>query len=180
MMLLITAAAEAGGGFDPLSPSGLGGFLWTFIVFAVALPFIWIVVMGPVTRALLARDEKAAEAIVSAQRASEDAQKARAEVEVALGQARAEAAQLLSEARARAESREREIVEGAKKEAEALVERARVEIQGEQEKALAAIRDEVVELSLGAASRVLGRAVKSEDDRRLARQLVGAEEGAKG
>lgn len=179
MMLLLPAAAE-GGGFDPLSPSGLGGFMWTAIIFLVALPFIWIVVMGPVTRALLARDEKAAEAIVTAQRASEDAEKARAEVEVALGEARAEAAQLLAEARGRAESREREIVEGAKKEAEALVERARAEIQGEQEKALAAIRDEVVELSLDAASRVLGRAVKGEDDRRLARQLVGAEEGTRG
>jgi F-type H+-transporting ATPase subunit b len=179
MMLLITAAAEGGPSFNPLDVSAGGGFLWTLIVFVVALPFMWIVVMGPVARALLARDEKAAEAIVAAQRASESAEKARAEVEVALGEARAEAAQLLAEARGRAESREREIVEGAKKEAEALIERARTEIQSEQEKALAAIRDEVVELSLGAASRVLGRAVQSEDDRRLARQLVGAEEGSK-
>lgn len=176
-MMTLIAAAE---GFNPLDLNAGGGFLWTLIIFVAALPFMWIVVMGPIARALVARDEKASEAIVAAQRASEDAEKARAEVEVALGEARAEAAKLLGDARGRAEVREREIVDGARKEAEALLERARSEITSEQDKAIAAIRGEVVNLSLSAASTVLSRKVDAADDRRLVEEMVGAVQSGEG
>ena len=43
----------------------------------------------------------------------------------------------------------------------------------DHDEALAAIRAEVVELSLGAATKVLGRNVNSDDDRRLVQELVG-------
>lgn len=178
-MMTLIATAE-GGSFNPLDLAAGGGFLWTLIIFVVALPFMWTVVMGPIARALVSRDEKASEAIVAAQKASADAEKARAEVEVALGEARAEAASLLADARGRAEARERELVDGARKEAEALLERARTEIASEQDKAIAAIRAEVVDLSLSAASRVLSRKVDAADDRRLVEELVGAVQSGRG
>jgi F-type H+-transporting ATPase subunit b len=65
--LLTVALAE---GFDPLDLSGGGNLLWTLVIFLVALPFMWKVVMGPVTRALEERDQTAARAIESAERAS--------------------------------------------------------------------------------------------------------------
>jgi F0F1-type ATP synthase membrane subunit b/b' len=59
-----------------------------------------------------------------------------------------------------------------------MIEAARNAIQTEQEKALSTIRAEVVEISLHAASKVLGRTVAGEDDRRLVRELVsGTREG---
>jgi F-type H+-transporting ATPase subunit b len=170
-LALVAPAAE--GGFNPLDVAGGGGFLWTLIIFLVAAPFIWTVVMGPVTRALEERDGKAARAIVEAQKASLDAERARAEVEVALGEARAEAAKLLSEARERAKLREVELIEAAKAEASGLIEGARRAIQAEQEKAIAAIREEVVDLAIAGAGRVLGRNVGGEDDRRMVADLVG-------
>ena len=106
--------------------------------------------------------------------ASEQAEKARAEVEVRLGEAQADAAKLLAEARERAEVRERDIVNNAKQEADAMIEAARATITAEKEKALTAIRDEVVDLSLSAASKVVSRSVGSEDDRRLVEELVTA------
>ena len=171
--------AVAEGGFNPLDLNASGGTLWTIVIFLVALPFMWTQVFKKITAALTERDAQAADAIVAAQKASEEAEKSRAAVEVALGEAQAEAGKLLAQARERAEVRERDIVENAKKEAEAMIESARATIQAEQEKALSAIRGEVVELSLSAASQVLGRAVNSEDDRRLANELVsGARGGA--
>ena len=65
LALIPMAAAE--GGFNPLDLAGNGGFFWTLIIFLVALAPIWIVVMKPVTRALLERDAKASEAIEKAQ-----------------------------------------------------------------------------------------------------------------
>ena len=167
-----TVLALAEGGFNPLDVSGAGNFLWTLVIFLVALPFMWKGVFGKVVAALSERDSQAAEAVAAAERASQEAEKSRAAVEVALGESQAEAAQLLASARERAEAREREIVESAKRESEAMIEAARRTIRGEQEKALAAIRGEVVDLSLHAASQVLGRKVDGEDDRRLVTELV--------
>ncbi len=166
--------AEGGGGFNPLDPSGLGNLLWTVVIFVIALPFMWKLVFSKITSALEERDSKASEAIRSAEMASERAEAARAEVEVKLGEAQTEAARLLTEARERAEVRERDIVANAKKEADAMIEAARATIEAEKEKALTAIRGEVVDLSLKAASKVLGRQVGGEDDRRLVEELVGA------
>ena len=171
-------ALAAEGGFNPLDVNGAGGLLWTLIIFFAALPFMWKVVWKPVTLALLARDAQASEAIESAQKASQEAEKSRAAVEVALGEAQAEAAKILAAARERAESRERDILETAKREAEAKMQEAEARIQAEHEKALSAIRGEVVELSLNAASQVLGRRVDSDDDRRLVQELVSQEGGA--
>lgn len=167
-------AAAEGGGFDPLDVEGAGNFLWTWVIFLLALPAIWMLVMGPITRALEDRDERVQTSITAAERASRDAERARAEVEVRLGEAQTAAAKLLSEARERGEEREREMIETARREAEALLTRARTEIGTAREQALAAIRDEVVDLSLSAAGQVLKRRVDSEDDRRMVQDYVAA------
>lgn len=167
-------SASEGGSFNPLDPAGLASFLWTLLIFAISVPFIWKVVMGPIARALLTRDEQVSQAIATAERASAEAEAARAEVEVKLGEARSEAAKLLGAARERGEIREREIVEAAKQEAANVLESAREAIRAEQDKALSAIRREVVDLSLHAAEQVLGRKVDDEDTRRLVDGLVSA------
>lgn len=172
--LFVLSLLSGGSDYNPMDAGGFGGTLWTWIIFVLSLPVIWKIVMGPVTSALTARDEQAQEAIRRAEDASQRAEKAQAEAEVKAGEAQATAAKLLSEARERAEKREHEIVEAAKKEAEALRERAKVEIDAAKEQALAAIRTEVVELSLAAAGQVIQRRVDAEDDRRLVAELVSA------
>jgi F-type H+-transporting ATPase subunit b len=172
MLNFLVLALSEGGGYNPMDAGGAGGTLWTWVIFVISLPFIWKVVMGPVTTALAARDEQALSAIESAEKASQEAEKARAEVEVKLGEAQADAAKMLSEARERAEAREHEIIDLAKKEADNLRERAKADIDTAKDQALTAIRAEVVELSLSAAGQVLKRRVDSEDDRRLVTELV--------
>jgi len=169
-----TALLAEGGGFNPLDLHGIGGVLWTWVIFLVALPFMWKIVLGPVSKALEERDDQAVRAIQAAEKASADAEAARAEIEVKLGEARTESAQMLQEARERAEARARDLEAKAAAERTARLDSALSEIRSEREKALAAIREEVVELSMSAAGQVLGRNVGSEDDRRLVAELVGA------
>ncbi|MCE9594754.1 MAG: F0F1 ATP synthase subunit B [Planctomycetes bacterium] len=173
MNLSTIAALSEGGGFNPLDLSTGGGLFWTIVIFVVALVPIWKMVMGPITQALEARDDRAQAAIVAAEKASSEAQRAQAEVAKKLEEARAEALKLVADARARAENRERELIGAAETKAKELEESARRAIQTEREKAIAAIREEVVDLSLQAAGRVLGRNVGSDDDRRLVREMVG-------
>ena len=177
--MLSTLFLAAGDGFNPLDVNGGGNLLWTIIIFALALPFMWKLVMGPVTAALEERDDLAARAITAAEKAQSAAEKAQADVEVALGNAKTEAATMMAEARKRAEAREHEIVESAKAEAASMVESARKAIRTEQDKAISTIRNEVVDLSINAASRVLERNVGSEDDRRFVSDLVAGQESSR-
>ena len=170
--LTLTAVAVAGGGFNPLDIDDIGITFWTWIIFLLALVPIWKIVMGPVTRALEGRDERASAAIVQAEQASREAQAARAAVEARLAEAQREAHATIEAARVRAESREREILAQAEQKSAALLERARLEIQAEQDKAVATIRKQVVDLSLAAAGQVLRRKVDASDDRRLVEELV--------
>ncbi|MFT5283944.1 MAG: F-type H+-transporting ATPase subunit b [Planctomycetota bacterium] len=174
MLSTIALLSSEGGGFNPIAFDGLSGLLWTVIIFVGALAPIWIMVMGPISRALLARDEEASRAISIAEKASSEAEAARAEVEVKLGEARSEAAKLMSAARERAEDREREIVAAAKTEATNMLDTAREAIRAEQDKAVAAIRQEVVDLTFTAAEQVLGRSVDDTDNRRMVGELVGS------
>lgn len=173
MCAFILTVSSGDGGFNPLDVGGAGNLLWTLIIFGLALFPMWKMVFSRILVMATSRDEKAAEAVTLAARANEEAEKARAEVEVRLGEAQAEASKLLAGARERADARERDIIENAKKEADAMIESARVSIQAEQDKAIASIRAEVVELSLSAAARVIGRQVGSADDRRVVAEIVG-------
>ncbi len=179
-MLALILSSEGGGGLNPFSPDAIGGVLWTVVIFLVALPLMWKIVLGPITKALDERDGKLQGAIEQAQRASGEAEKARAAVEAKLSQAQREAAALMAQARERAEVRGRELEEAAHSQAKGMIESARREIQAEQERAIAAIRDEVVELALSGARAVLERNVGSEDDRRLVSGLVGGAKPGKG
>lgn len=176
---LLLLSADGSGGFDPMDFKGFGNAFWTLLIFALSIPLIWKMVMGPIVGALQERDEQTARAIEEAKRASEEAEKARAAAEVARGEAQAEVATLMAEARERAEAREHEIVEAAKTEASSLIEAARSAIRAEEDKALSAIRAEVVELSLGAARKVIGRNVGSDDDRQVVEALVSGGDAAK-
>jgi F-type H+-transporting ATPase subunit b len=179
MLVLIAAAAEEShGGFNPFDPVGVGGMLWTWVIFLGALFPVWKFVMGPVTRALTERDDRARDAIAAAGRAAEEAESARAEVEVRLGEAKAEAAKLMNEARERASVREKEMVDEAQQKSRDLIESARRAIQAEQDKAVAAIREEVVDLSLAAAKAVIERNVDSDDDRKLVGRMVDRVKGS--
>jgi F-type H+-transporting ATPase subunit b len=168
------APAAEGGGFNPLDLSQGGGLFWTVVIFAVALLPIWKIVMGPIVKALEARDERANAAVAAAAQASKDAEAARAQVEAKLAQAQTEAARMVDAARGRAEAVEKQLKDDAAKQATALLERARTEIRSEQDKALAAIRREVVDVSLSAAEKVIRRKVDSSDDKRLVEELVSA------
>lgn len=166
--------SEEGPGFNPLDLRHGGGLFWTLVIFVVALPFIWKMVMGPITKALEARDEKASSAIAAAEKASRDAADANAAVQARLKEAQIEAGKLVDAARARAEVVERQLKDDAAKAASAMVERAKLEIRNEEAKALSAIRREVVDVTMNAAGQVLKRKVDGADDRRLVEELVTA------
>jgi F-type H+-transporting ATPase subunit b len=140
---------------------------------------MWKVVFSQVAKAMLDRDTRASAAIQSAEarerRGGESTRGRRDGARRGSGQG-GEAARGFARAGRGARARD---PRRAKVQGDALIENARAAIRTEQEKAIASIRGAVVDLSLHAASRVIGRNVGSEDDRRMVHELVSAAEAGK-
>lgn len=162
-------------GFNPMRLTDGANTLWTVLIFLAALGAMWKMVWKPMAEHLEQRDHKAHEAAHAAEKAKEDAQRAEAEVKRTLDAANKESARIISEARSVGEAQGREAVAAAQVQSQQLVERAKADIEREKTKALSEIRETVVEISLDAATRVVGRAVGDEDQRRYVREFVASE-----
>ncbi len=159
------------GGFNPLTEQW-GVLFWTWLIFLVSLPFMWKVVFGPIAKALKDRDQRAEDAIARAEEAKAAAERARSETEARLEEAREEARRQIQAARERAEAQHQELLAKAKEEAARERDRAADEIRAEKQRALAEIRDEVVDLTLTASAKLLGREIRDEDQKSFVQGFV--------
>jgi F-type H+-transporting ATPase subunit b len=170
--LLAPLAAADEEGFNPIRLTDASNVLWTLIIFGASLPLMWKLVWGPMAAALHERDQHAEEAVRKAQEAKQEAEKARSDVEKRLADATKESARMIQEARAIGEAQAREVVAAAQAQSQQIADRARAEIEREKSKALSEIRETVVDLSIDAATRVVGRSVADDDQRRYVRDFV--------
>ncbi len=164
--------AETEGGFNPIRFSDLSNALWTVVIFLVALPLMWKIVWGPMAHALEDRDRQAEQAVAAAEAAKAAAEKAQSETEKRLLETQKESARIIAEARAVGEAQGREALAAAQLQSQQTLDRAKSEIEREKVKALAEIRESVVDLTLDAASKVVGRSLGDDDQRRFVREFV--------
>jgi F-type H+-transporting ATPase subunit b len=167
-MLALLRAAETPAG-APASPFEVNGglILWTLLVFGVLLyllrTFAWPHIVGAVE----AREKRLEEQIANTERLQAEAQKLVEQNQKVLAEARGQAQALLNEARAQAEKERAAAVEKTKAEQDDLLERARRDIASERDRAIADLRQEAVDLSLAAASKLVGERLDGEADRRI-------------
>ena len=178
----LTPCIAAGGGFNPIDFSHFSVTFWTIVIFLLALYPMIRFVFGPIARALDAQDEKARHAVTEAEAARDEAARTKEEIEERLARLREQEEELVAQARAKAEEAGREIQEKAKREGERQLERARRAIAQEEARARAELRREVVDLTIQAAGKVVGRTLTDRDQRSFVEELVqgaapGEEEG---
>src|SRR5699024_9757952 len=127
----------------------------TFVILLVLLKkFAWKPILGAVT----AREDSINNALEAAEKAKIEMANLKADNEKLLQEARAERDQMLSEAKQLREKMLTEAKEDAKLEADKLIASAQEAIRNEKAAAMTEIRDQVAELSLDIAEKV----VKSE------------------
>lgn len=128
----------------------------TFIVFVWACwKWIWPLLID----AMRERQEAIAEGLASAERAARDLELAQERATDQLRGAKEEAAGLIDQARARATQMIEEAKNEARAEGERLREAARAEIDQEVNRAKEALRQQVAELAISGAEKVLGESV---------------------
>ena len=153
----------------PTSPFevNFGLFFWTWIVFLVLLfllkKFAWPQIIGSVE----AREKRLADQIAETARLQEEAKRLVEQNQKALADARGQATALLAEAKSQAEKERAAAVERTKAEQDELLARARREIASERDRAIGELRNEAVDLSLAAASKLVGERLDSDADRKI-------------
>lgn len=159
-------AQEGGEASGPLVVNG-GLMIWTLVVFGllflVLKRFAWPALLGAVE----AREKRLEEQLAEAERNRAESARLLEEHKKLLLDTRAQASGLLADARAAAEKERALAMQKTKQEQEDLLERARREIGAERERALVELRREAVDISLAAASKLIGERLGSDSDRKL-------------
>jgi F-type H+-transporting ATPase subunit b len=159
-----------------LSPEP-GLILWTLFIFVLLLlvlkRFAWPAVLGAVE----AREKALEEQLAEAERNRAEAAALLAEHKKLIADAKAQAHGIIVEAKAVAEKERALAIEKSRAEQGELLERARREIAAERDRAMADLRREAVDLSLAAASKLIGERLSSETDRKLVLEYLSTVDG---
>jgi F-type H+-transporting ATPase subunit b len=149
-----------------------GLMIWTIVCFLIALWVLKRYAFGPIQKMIDERRERIRRSLEDAEEAREEARRLLEEHRSLIGQARSEGEQILAEARRVAESQRERVKEETEAERQRRLEDIQRQIQAETQRALGQIRAEVAELAVVAASKVTGKVLDAQDDRRLIEEAV--------
>ena len=140
----------------------LPSLLWHTVNFLVLLALLWRFLYKPVIRMLDERSSRIKESMERAEAIKEQLARTNEETKLALESARKEAQAIADQASQIGEQIKAQARRDAQTEADKILERARQQIEQERRQAIAEARQEMANLVVAAAGKVLGRQL---DDR---------------
>ena len=141
--------------------------IWAVINFVTFFLLLRWLLYRPVLKLLDARRDEVRDNLDRAERARREAEASLADYERKMAGARSEAQELLSRVQSTAEKTKEEILAQAQRQSEEMLKRAQKAIGNEKDRALTELRQEVAELAVMAASKVIERTLDVEEHRRL-------------
>ena len=132
-----------------------GLILWTILTFIILLFILSKVGWKPLVNALQAREQSIRDALQKAEEAKRESERMLAANTAAMAKANEETSRILKEGRELAEQMKSEIVAKAREGAKALMEQAKEDIQREKETALLQLRNEVADLAVNVAEKII-------------------------
>ena len=149
-----------------------GTLFWSVVTFLLLLFVLKKVAWIPIIEALENREAEIKQALNSAEKARENAEKASKDYDNLVKKARAEAQEIIMESKVTGERVRSEIKEIAEKEANEILEKAQNQIIAEREKAINEIKAVVVDFSIQAASKVIEKNLDSADNKRIINDTI--------
>lgn len=137
-------------------------------VFFVGKHFLW----GPVMKIITDRQKEIDDMYAEADSARTSAKALEEEYQAKLSVAAQTSEKMVRDAVARGQAREEEILRHANQRAEAMLEKASADIQQEKKKALNDAKDEISDLALAIAAKVVDRELTAADHDRLVEQFI--------
>lgn len=145
--------------------------------FVVFLALIWTFAFKPISKILADRKARIEEGLKDAEQARRDRESAEAERVAALQEARREANEILARAQKVAQETRDADIAATKADLEKMRERAAAEIESEKVRAIAEVRNEVADLALRAAGKVVGETMSGEREKRLVSEFLAETSG---
>lgn len=149
-----------------------GMLVWTFVTFAVLLWVLKKIAWKPLLGALETRENTIREDLQKAEKARVDAELLLTEHRQLLERSETEARKILDEAKSTAESLKQGIIDSANEQARQMSEQAKAEIQREKDTALSQLREEVADLAVRAAGKILGEELDADKHRKLVNDFI--------
>lgn len=155
-----------------LTDANPGLAVWTLVTFLLVATVLRWKVWGPLMKIIGEREQTIQDAVDSARKEREEAERLLSDQKVAAEKARKETAELIKQNREEVEKAKEELFAKARSEADAMLAQARRTIEEEKRKALAEVREVAVTLAIGAAGKLLERNLDDASQRKLAEDYL--------
>ena len=159
----------------------LGVDVWKLIVqivaFVLFVVLLWRLALGPIVAMLDQRSNKIRESMAAAERMQVELQQTAARNEEAMAQARQEAQQVLANAREAAEGVLQRAREEASQQSEVYLSRAQATLRTETEQARQVLRQEVADLAVTAAGKIVRKELDPATQTRLIEETLAEASG---
>jgi F-type H+-transporting ATPase subunit b len=149
-----------------------GLMIWTLIAFGITFFVLRKYAFGPIQRTIDERRERIRKAVEEADRAREEARNLLEQHRQLIAQAKSEAGEILADARKVADAQIERVKDEAEAERQRRLEETKRQIEAETKRSLDLIRSEVADLTLEATTRVTGKVLDAEDQRRLIDEAI--------
>jgi F-type H+-transporting ATPase subunit b len=149
----------------------LGFFLFQLLNFGILFFLLYRFAWSRVTKLLDERAERIAQGLEDARAAEEARENAERERDKLLRQAQAEGQKALEEARQRGEEQGKQATQEARQEAEQIRTQARTQAEVERNRSLGEARDQIVDLAMAAAERLIGEALDDKKHRTVVKRF---------
>ncbi len=156
--------------------SFIGINFWTALVTLINFLLLFFVakhfLIGPVMKIIKDRQDEIDGLYTDANAAKADAQAMQAEYQAKLNDAQATSDRIVKEAVARGQAREEEIIRQANADASAIMDKASADIAMEKKKALNDAKDEISDIAMAIAGKVVGRELNAADQSKLVDEFI--------
>lgn len=153
-------------------PIDLGSTIATVGVLLIVFPLIKMFFTDPLSQAIGERNENLEHTFAEAESLRAEMTKTRTEYEARLVAAEASAREHIEAQIKEAQKLRQTLMNEAATRADAMIDKAQQEIAAEREKILTGLRNQVVELSLVAAERIIGENMDTDRNRKLVDEFV--------
>lgn len=150
-----------------------GLIIWTVVTFVILLLILRKIAWKPLLTALHTREETIRSSMERAEKAKEEAERLLEENRKNLQRAEEQMQQIIREGRSAADKMKNEILEKASADSRRMIEQAKDEIEREKDAALAKLRQEVADLAIQAATKILGGELEEKHHRKIIDDFLG-------
>ena len=150
-----------------------GLIIWIAITFGALLLVLKKFAWGPITSALSTREETIHESLAQAEKAFAEAKQLQADNTKDRREAEAQAQAIIREAREEADRLRTEEVDKTRIQIQHLQESAQAEIEREKDNALTSLRQEVADLAIRAAEKILRENLDADRQKKIVDNFLG-------